>query len=194
MKKYKVYSDCHRNGVDPLPLNFSYQNETIFLGDNFEFKNLPIKKIVSAQLQYLTHITRVKKHGCVELRGNHEVSYSKGADFHLLDGILFSHGHHIFWSEKKIRKWEQRPAGQGFLGRLLSKRLAKLRKVFKKTSLSKKQMIKLDAYADKIQKQTKTKIHTVVFGHTHPNCMITKIYNDRKYINVKRGETILWNI
>lgn len=192
MKKYIIYSDCHFGGVDPVNVKKKYTKNTIFLGDNHEFKNVPKNKVTQLMDDYEYHLKKCTRSGAIEIVGNHEVSVSQGRLFHFDDGVLFIHGHRALYSEMAIAKWETRKPGQGFFLRIFSKSISKLRHCFPKKEISKNQLKKLDKYVNIIQRIVREPVHTVVFGHTHPISTLQTTYFGRRYVNVVRGKSEVW--
>lgn len=184
MNKYTIFSDCHWNGVDPINVSPEFGARVIYIGDNFEFKNISKKRLAKAFDQYETFINRAKAGLSTVITGNHEVSV--GTDERItkvIDGILFTHGHYALWSNKKIDKWEAMAPGRGFFARLFSKSLNGLRHLVPRKKLSKKEMRALASYARFYE------CHTICLGHTHPSILIDVTYKNIRIVNVPRGKT-----
>lgn len=114
MKKKFIYCDCHYGaGNYEYPDEPIYNEDTIFLGDNWEFKNIS-KKYVPTQLDnLLRHLEKAEKAKAVTVAGNHECRYGaliKIYDY-IEDNVLYTHGHRVVYSDKKAKKWETRKGG-----------------------------------------------------------------------------------
>jgi len=105
------------------------------------------------------------------------------ADLHLggPDGILFIHGHRLSYSEKKIKKWENRKVGIGKWGLKFIKFKNGKYKESKKKEPSNK-------IKEKCLQLCKTyNCHTIVYGHTHNTW--DGMYLGIRIVNVGRGKT-----
>lgn len=196
--KFRIYSDCHKNGVaEKKGVKFWYNDKTIFLGDVHEIKNISKKKVKECIAEYHKHINKCRSFGSTEIRGNHEVNQSLGLDFKIINGVLFTHGHHIFYSRKDVKKWESRRPGRGVIGRAISKMIHLARGLRSMKEFDSGDLMKIANYIFKMLSKG-LRFHTIVIGHTHPDNIIEydiNVYydgeNQVKIYNVMQGYTEL---
>lgn len=117
MKKYIVYTDCHKGaGNYEWDGEFDYAENVRFLGDNFEFKNISKKEVAYQKWRLEEHLKKSKEAKALNVASNHGVSVERDLiqAYDILEGnILWAHGHRAVYSKEKCNKWENRKPGIG---------------------------------------------------------------------------------
>lgn len=181
MKK-TIYTDCHFFGVDPIEnVTLEYTQDTIFMGDNFEFKNINSKILEHVSDVYDSHMRKVGLHGSIELVGNHEVNMTRGRLHYIEDGVLFIHIPDIDF----LLRWGKKSPCRNVFKIMVSKLLAVARNIKPNKTVSKKNIERC------IKLSKKFNCHTVVFTHTHIKEKYDKLHKGIRIINLPRGKTEL---
>lgn len=192
MKKYMVESDLHIGGPDEILLDGGqgYGPNVIRLGDNREMKQIPHDKTTQAIKDMDADHMLCVKTDTICVTGNHELGYSYMAYTKILTTetgkrVLVTHGHFL-WKAKKRLKWEKRLAGNNKFLIAFSGCLSKMRNIFPKYKLSKKQIKKA------IRMVRQYGCTTILFGHTHPTIKIDIEVDGIRIVNVPRGRSEVW--
>lgn len=185
-KEYSLFADTHLKAPhSKLSLKDFYRDKTfygpkcILLGDIYDVSNCPKKDLSKTR----DEVANLKTYfGKRYILGNHECTKPDRYYF-IQDGILFCHGHTLFWSESKVKRWEKKRGGRSAIKYFLY-RFKHIREREGKTlnlSDSKKEEI--------FEVMNNNGCHTIVFGHTHKSCDI--IYKEKRIVGVPRGNTII---
>lgn len=175
---YKIYSDLHIFSKKSRHPDFTYGENTFYIGDIYDLKCAENKENCRRKINELRH-----RAGLRYIRGNHELDHFKDAPYHhIQNGILFTHGHkNICFSDYKVRKNEE----NGNTG-LLSKVHSFLTSI--PFIVDKRRVARAVDYAKA------NDCHTIVFGHTHKTLFDRTYETDKgniRVINVPRGVTYL---
>lgn len=190
--KYIVYSDTHKyapqftgHTVDGM-INerikvMNEDCEVILTGDIIDAKNCKRWKEADSaisDIQKLKYIFDEKY-----LLGNHEIE--KPSEYvYISNGVLFCHGHIIFWDDDKIKRWENKKVG-------MNRRKYYSYKIFKAFKKRKnKQLHPSGKHLLKIKELLELhNCHTIVFGHSHRNYDVQYAFG--RVINVPQGRTVI---
>ena len=182
MKRLTIFSDLHIGAPHEMSVNLGeYINDKdVFLtGDIYDLKNTPKKKIKEYEKRFRNTKEMfgeryiIGNHECIKPKTYHHISY----------GVLFLHGHTIYWDYEKVKRWENKKHG-----------LNKFRYLFYRLKHIGSYEGKKKEPSAKIKEKcfrlcSIHKCHTIVFGHTHKSCDI--MYKGIRIINVPRGKTTL---
>jgi|GEM_PF-2180483 len=192
MNEYTIYSDMHIGGqleINSFGEKFDgsknkFSKNTIFLGDNFDFRNALHKNLKKLKKLRAEIKRKVVDAGGIFIDGNHEVFPLKKEDsFIVRDGILFIHGDVIEWGFKKAHRYRKK----NYHGKSIFywKILHAFRNLCEgnKDKLTKKQI----NLAVRLAKDFGCK--KIVMGHFHPkkNILINK--NEIQIVAIKKGIT-----
>ena len=84
----------------------------ILLGDIYDISNTPNDQLAQAREEQ----AKLKYYfGKRYIEGNHECKKPDHGYYLIINGILFCHGHTIFWSDKKVKRWEKKKGGRGII-------------------------------------------------------------------------------
>lgn len=178
---YKVYSDVHIFGgwreIEGLRGNLiyeknpDYKEHTYYIGDIYDLENAKDSDVDKAKEKIDT--LRMEA-GDNYVRGNHEMdAFGDAPFFTKVNGVLFTHGHHITWHEDQNRYWE-------------SGKQERLKKGRWDDDLTEKESIQ-----KALELAEKETVHTLVFGHTHPWKLSIRKLDGVTLINVRKGCTYL---
>ncbi len=188
MKKYTIFSDYHIGHPYALKPNFSFSENTVFLGDNFDIKNALKKDLDKITRLKKETIDNCKKGNGIILYGNHSLEpiTNRSGLFAIRDNVLFTHGDIIQWGSKRTHFYRTfySPGKSKFYWVLLKW----WRNLFPGniTKLSKKQIRR----AVKLAKQNKCK--TIVMGHFHPSKGIIDLKEEGiRIVVVQRGKAVI---
>lgn len=180
MKDYVVYNDVHVGGGhelgDAIP---SVASDNLILNGDIVDLTGCAKKDVKKHLRYYEMLTAI--HGRRMLKGNHEGSVFGNICF-IDGGVLFTHGHNEMWKKSKVIKWENKKMGSGWFKRkVLVPAFDKLRhfRKYKIKKRFKKNILHLSAMHPMV--------HTMVFGHAHPNKIIDTTIHGIRIMVLPRG-------
>lgn len=174
-----IISDVHYGAPHErdIMLEAYYKMDNVILtGDIFDRKNT-----LKSDLPYYDKKYEEAKEVFGEryILGNHECE--KPDKYYLAkDGVLYCHGHTLFWDEKKVTRWENKKPGKSWY-RYMIYRLKHLRskrdgKVLKPSIGIKEKCLDLCKKHD---------CKTIVFGHTHKR--YDELYKDIRIVNAPRG-------
>lgn len=183
--KITVYTDLHLGAPHGMHefeadlLKAAEDENTFFTGDIFDMKNTRKSKVA----HYRIMMEKLKIiAGDRYIIGNHECEKPKSY-FTKKQGVLFTHGHKLKWSEKRIKKWENKEVGKGKLGYLMYRFMHLFMRRGKNGTPSKKLRKKCERYCKEYG------CHTIIYGHTHQE--YDGMYKDIRIVNVPRGRTVL---
>ena len=167
--KYIVFADLHLGaGEYAWEGRLEHGENVIYIGDCWEFKNISKSYVPEQTDNLIKHLELSKTLGTVNVSGNHEIRLGKALIkvFDLIIGdTLFTHGHRAVYSEKKIKKWENRKAGMGFF-MLMVMRIKRSKFYPSKWSEPSK------STKDKLAKYARSKgCSRIVVGHFHKDWM-----------------------
>ena len=185
LKKFIFYADMHEFG--PKDLNQIIRDEGEFcfiLGDTVDPKNA-IKKYVPRSLDRIAEL--IEKFKGRYILGNHECMKDELGYYRKKSNILLCHGHTLFYSVKKVLKWENRKKlgikawrWHGWRGVLKVKSLR--RGTFKPSQ-------KFEMKCAEIMDEWGC--DTIVLGHTHTKKLVihTYVVSGKQYtiVNIPRG-------
>lgn len=191
MKKKILICDKHLLGPNPIGKPFRYEKNVVDLGDNFELKNVPHgNKLNNAIIVYMEHKVKCRKMGIPQVKNNHAVKYSgELPEFVVDEGVVYTHGHRIFYSIRKWFKWEMGDGGQGKIMIFFSGLLSRGRHIYPMRKFSKRQTKKIKKYIKYLREVHGLEFHTLAFGHTHPNILIDCVIDGIRVVNPPQGET-----
>lgn len=195
MKLYTIYADTHEGAPHGLGMYeemlTSEIPNTILLGDIIDIANVKEKKLD----RWVRRIRNLEdRYGDNYVSGNHECKYKVGPIARVIDGIIFVHGHTIFWDEAKVIDWQDKDGGKGMLSRFAYS-IYKVGITGASRGLDDPAEKKLtDDNINKICALLATNnCHTIVFGHTHKKLDIyldsTVTDKEIRIVNVPRGKT-----
>jgi len=200
-----IYTDTHWRFPFPSISSLDFGPNVFYIGDNIELVNFD-PKYTEETLAWARAFFRK----CIETntnmgKGNHEGGLykylSEMIEIEIPMEIVFlwndqltvaCHGLHT-WKPKRVQKWFDKPLkpdtlfGSRFLKKLFSKTLAKGRRIWKKTKLSKKQVKRTNAYMMFMQPEPKT----LIMGHIHPTKHIDETHDGKRMICCMQGRTVL---
>jgi len=196
MEKLIAYSDLHfhspgrhawPHGIDAL----EFGENVIHASDCFEFKNIPYKKVIHYKEEFRVFLNKCKLTNTVYVASNHGVSVERdmvGEYFIVKEfngiRILVTHGHRLYWKEKKYTKWENKKPGKGWW---------KLQWIsMKNGSFNESSPKRPPQYViDECLRLCKLNdCKAIIFGHTHHTADFME--QGIRIINVGRGRTELW--
>lgn len=193
--KYTVYSDMHLYGPNPVSPEIVYNKNTIFLGDDYEMKNIPhaIVDLVFKKLKL--HNELCIQVGAVNTTGNHEMRY--GIDLNIPQEIYVKeHNLLIFHGDKAMSPeyalWRNEIGGKSKKAIALIKvknKVTNFLKKFKKSKLSDKKCEKIFDFIIKYNRRHNLSIDKVFLGHLHPRKLIVKKYKGMTFHVFPRGKT-----
>jgi len=176
-----VYTDIHLGAPHAMKdfdlFEEAKKRNVFFTGDIFDIKNTKKSKLkeFKEQRDKLKEIA-----GDRYVYGNHEC-IKPDKYYHVKNGILFCHGHTIFWDEEKVKRWERKKGGMNRFEYFFYR--FKHRGVYR----GKKINLSLEAKEKCYDLCVEHDCHTIVFGHTHKFCDIE--YKGKRFINAARGKT-----
>jgi len=193
LKRLNIYSDCHKTspGQHEWKGEFKFGEDVIHCGDNFEFKNIPYKKVNQYKEEFKKFLNMCKITNTVYVASNHGVRverdyvgvYEIVKTFNYTR-ILIVHGHRLYWSGKKCREWENKRPGKGWW-KLQS--IAFKNGKFKESKEKRPPQRVIDECVRLCKLNNCT---TIIFGHTHRTADFME--KGIRIVNVGRGETSLW--
>ncbi|MCK5608254.1 hypothetical protein KAR91_40610 [Candidatus Pacearchaeota archaeon] len=158
--KYIVYADTHWHSAKSTYTPLGYEPNSVFLGDIRDVHCLK-KDAKTVEKHIKGHNVWCETKGLINVRGNHEGIYSKDLPlFVTRDGVMFLHSHHLFYSDKQMKKWEKKTAGISKFKFYGIRLLNKLRKL-KSSKMSEKKLEVMAKFA------AEHGCHTTVCGHFH---------------------------
>ena len=94
---FRVFSDVHRGGPNPIDVTFKHGKHVIYLGDNFEMKNIPEEDVGYRLRKLKEFMIQARNHGSIVVDGNHTMRYGVdvGMDQEVFIpelGLLILHG------------------------------------------------------------------------------------------------------
>ena len=182
MEDIIIISDLHIGAPHEILEMMINDGNTYLVGDIFDLKNTPKNKLD----YYLEIYKDIKKEfGDKYILGNHECEKPRKY-YHKKDNYLFCHGHTLLWSDKMVKKWENKKLGKNkfsyFLYRIMH-------------------FINFEGGIYKPSQELKDKCwdlckqyncDTIIFGHTHKQCDI--FYKGIRIINAPRGKIIIKDV
>jgi predicted phosphodiesterase len=185
LKKYIVFTDCHKFGADPSPnIVFPKTREeviatnSISIGDNFDLYNAPKKEVENCRKERDEHY-RIFGNSCVS--GNHDLETDTKSLFKIVDDhILISHGDVLFWGMDMAMSFRSKKAGSVYLYRVWARAVSKFR-TFTGAGMSEKNIMECVKAAKAV------KCDVVVTGHRHCKHMIVAERDGVTVINLPRG-------
>jgi len=193
LKKLTVFSDCHKNspGQHEWKGEFRFGEDVIHSGDNFEFKNIPYKKVDGYIEDLKLFLKGCKLTNTVYVASNHGVrverdyvgSYEIVKEFNG-QRILVCHGHRLYYSDKKAKEWENKRPGKGWWK---LKWIASKNGSFKESKPKRPSQKVIDECV-RLSKLNKCTI--IIFGHSHRTADFME--KGIRIVNVGRGETSIW--
>lgn len=191
--KVAVYSDCHLDAPHEVPLikdeifdptfvKAKHEvDEVVLTGDIIDVDNCKRSKLGITKAK----VERLKKaYGPRYVLGNHECE--KPQKYYYKDDetkTLFIHGHTIFYSEKKLRRWENKKGGMKYWRY----------KIYQWTHHSgrngKPWKAKKEDVEMLVEMAKAYRCKNIVFGHTHR--VYDSTHDGVRIINVPKGLTIL---
>ena len=197
--KVVIFSDCHWNASTPVDVIKEFGSNVYYIGDNFEFKNIPKDRIGLYKNRYLDFLTHCYETDTKVLNGNHEVSIGKNYnnvetifldinEVRLSDTerVAFEHGDIAMEGHDYHERWLNKKPGKSWHVRFGIYLKNKIRNKRGATKLSKKKIFKLVARAKLL------KVDVIIIGHTHPKRVIDETHSGIRIINVPRGKTVLY--
>ena len=188
MKEYTIFADYHIGhpfGIEPA---FSFNENTVFLGDNFDVKNALKNKLSEIVRLREKTINNCENSGGIYISGNHSLEpiTNKSKLIAIRNGILFTHGDIIGFGSKSANLYRTlfSPGKNKFFWVILKG----WRKLFPGTSsrFTKKQIKRMI----ELVKQNNCK--TLVMGHFHTkNGVIDFVKNGIRIVVVPRGKTVI---
>jgi predicted phosphodiesterase len=191
LMKIAIYSDCHILAPHEVKGTFAdlfggpefirakYKVDySVLTGDIIDVDNAKKKRVREARDMVMT---LKNSFGEYYLLGNHECSLDVDGYFRVFDDVLYCHGHNLFWTQKKIDRWERKKGGMSWWKFQLYK--LKHGRNGKPWKPSERELFNIRELA------RKHNCKTVVFGHTHR--VYDKVHNGIRIINVPKGRTII---
>lgn len=191
MKTWTIYTDLHIGSSYEMKVQQEFGEDVIYIGDNYELKNIPYKDVPKRISIYLGFLKRCRDSGTVALQGNHERKAGTkycGRDYYVNDGVLFMHGDEIDYSSKKLNRWRYGNLGNYWLALFL---IGIYTKVFRyeSSTISKREItnaVNMLRYFD---------CHTMVWGHRHSRRIIdiVEVVDGIPYrlVNLPRGKNVV---
>lgn len=184
MTTYKVLTDAHAYGPQAIMTDqqvheaLGTQKDVIYIGDNVDMRNCKRDDLPQARV-LLSDCVRLSKQF---VPGNHELNQIKMSDFYVVNGVLFTHGDYLFWTQDKANKFRASAPGAGFFRRdFIVEPLNLLREIIN-AKVSDYFLDQVNFYAARFF------CNTVVCGHKHPKETMTGTTSAGiKYIVLKRG-------
>ena len=184
--EYCLFADLHLEAPhatlslkDLYAKKSDYGKNCLLLGDIYDVSNCRKKELKSVREK----MHNLKKYfGNRYIKGNHECDKPHRYYF-VQNGIMFCHGHTLFWSDKKVKRWENKRGGKSSLRYFLYRfkhMIVRRGKELKLSESKKEELVTL---------MIEHGCHTIVFGHTHKSCDI-KFY-DKRIVALPRGMTIM---
>jgi predicted phosphodiesterase len=184
-KDFYVASDTHcygPNSIESFCKDFTKVKFDISLGDIEDIKwtlKSDIKEATKSQADFTEFC---KKNNIPEIIGNHDL-LPQVLLFYVKNGVLFTHGHYISWTQDKINKKEK--ASRKGVSKMKRAAWTALVKSKPYGNLSTYEKDAAVVYAKKYN------CKTIVFGHTHVKDLIDIQYQGIRIINVPQGVTKL---
>jgi hypothetical protein len=186
MSLYKFFVDAHLEGPHQIEVDWQYGPDCYYLGDNVDIKWGTGRYWVKVSL--LKWFQLMFKDRFV--RGNHELNVIDAPDYIVVNGftsngILMTHGDHLFWGEKIADTYRGRKPVKNWFRRFLIGFFTGFMAQFLTVPIS--QGFKERAF----EKAKKLGCRTVVCGHWHPHKMVDFSYRGIRIIVLPRGRTDL---
>lgn len=189
MKQFIIYSDLHLGALHEIQEKLEFNENTIFLGDNFDLKNIShenLEKFYKLREEIMEKASKSKGHF---IDGNHELFELEEDNFYIIrNGIIFLHGDFIHRGFKKAKKWrEKRSRGK-------TKNFIIAYKSFRKIFGSSTSKFIFSSFGKKFVRRAvrlakEKECHTIVFGHFHLKKLFDKTQDGVRVICVPRGKT-----
>lgn len=190
MKKIIVFSDCHWRGPNPMDVKPEYGENVFYLGDNWEFKNIPKSKVTKYIQKYNAFLKYCETTGTNVLNGNHEVNVGMiSLDIETLyegDDVALEHGDIAFEGYEYHDRWMRRKPGKSrrVIFGIKLKNLLRNRSGAKKFSKPRIERLLKRAHL--------LGVKTLVVGHFHPAIVIDEVHKGIRLIGVPRGRSVLY--
>lgn len=182
-KEFTVYSDLHIGAPNQINKKLIFNEYSVFLGDNFDLKNVLNKNLRSLEELRLNTIKNCMKSGGIYISGNHSLEPIKKKFYQIRKGVLFLHGDIIRLGFNKANLW--RKSNKKGKSKIYFSLLKFYRKYFHGNMILFKKRYVKDAYA-----LAKSKgCHTIVLGDFHPKKLIDLNYKGIRIIFLPRGES-----
>lgn len=186
--EYCIIADGHLNAPhqaidlkEIYKLRALYGKRCILVGDIYDISNTPKKKLEEAK----TARDKLSFYfGKRYIWGNHECGKPPHGYYLIINGVLFCHGHTIFWSDEKVKRWEKKKGGRGKLSMFFYRM-----KHWKKRGRDRKLKMSEEKKERCLELMNEHDCHTIVFGHTHRN--MDEVYKGKRIIGVPQGKTIV---
>lgn len=182
--KLLIYSDLHLYAPHALPVGiFKYGPQTVFLGDNFDFKNCKNHDLELIRYDFNSHINRCKETNSILVTGNHELVQFNTYYIMTLERsykILFIHGDEIDYGTFGMSKWRDKKAG-------ISPFIWSLRHIFIGKKLKRKKSLSSNTVINAIELANRYNVQCIVFGHYHLAPMFDETIKGIRIISVPRG-------
>jgi len=182
MKKRIIFSDVHMYGPLAIDVNWEYEKNCVYLGDNVDVTGSLAKdsELVYSALRFYRN-----KFGDRFCSGNHE-AYELNPHRYQDGNILFCHGDDVFWGRKKSHRFRCKEGGNGGI-------VDKLWQLFIDRYVAVFNYPLFPSVKKRILSLAETwGVNTIVMGHTHPKKLRKfKVGKVTVYV-VPRGRTELY--
>jgi predicted phosphodiesterase len=184
-KEVYVASDTHcfgPNSIESFCKDFTKVKFDYSIGDIFDVK-WTLKKDIKEALKQQAEFTKFcNKNNIPEIIGNHDL-LPQILLFYVKNGVLFTHGHYVSWSQEKI-DLKEKASRDG---------VSKIKRAIWAAGVKAKPYGNLGDFEKKaaVVLAKKYNCKTIVFGHTHVKDLIDIQYDGIRIINVPQGVTKL---
>ncbi len=179
----KIFNDVHEFGPHEIKVDWSFDQDSYYLGDNVELRYTKEEDLNEARMRLNKYKLLFGKRF---LRGNHELNSIDAPDHIVKDDILMLHGDQLHWSLERSKKYRTTiKQGSNFLHRLWVLLVFGWLGKFIGAFVTKKFLFKafslMEAYNCKY----------LICGHLHPPKLVHYIKNGRHLIVLPRGKNQL---